>query len=290
MDIFRFLTGGKDKEVLESINGITLSREDIARFGDVVHDYSPIHRNVEVAKQFEFTDTPVIGVHLASIGGRIARNLLSVMQSPDKTFYFASQEVTFRDPVYPGEPINWRIDTEQGGENVRSYRLIVPHSDSTKKPRVELVSEFSTERPSPRTYDPEKLVYRQDIDITPEEVRDFYEGLREAPVKEVPFSLGIARVPSTLLSFVNDLNATSGKNIGGKNIGMKSTSYGELRTGKTRIDVYEVAKLGRGNRVSYTFQGVVYQNGQAIIDSEVRTFTNGEIDTNAFKPRYENAA
>ncbi|MBI2452303.1 MaoC family dehydratase [Candidatus Pacearchaeota archaeon] len=287
----RFLREEKGKEVLASINGITLTREDIAKFGDVVHDYSPIHRDVETAKKHGFIkDTPVIGVHLAAIGGRISRNLLSIMQTPDKKFYFTTKTVTFRAPVYPGEQINWIIEEEQGEEDSRSYSLIIPNAEPEKKPGVELLSEFKTSRPSPQTYDLEKLVYREEIEITPKEVKEFYEGLREEPLKEVPFSLGIARIPSTLLSFVGELNKIHGTNIGGKNIEMKSTSYEDLQTGKGRVDIYEVLKKGRGNRVSYIFQGVLYQNEQPIMESEITTMTNGEIDIRSLRPRHELAA
>lgn len=282
--MFKFLAG-KDKEILASINGITLSREDIAKFGDVVHDHSPIHRDIEVARKFGFEDTPVIGVHSAAIGGRLSKDLLSVMQG-DKTFYFTNSSVTLRDPIYPEEPINWIIDNEQGDEESRSYRLVVPHSNPELKSRVELVAEFRTTRPSFIEHNIEKFVYSENIEFTQKEIREYYEGLRENPLREVAFSHGIARIPSTLLSFVGDLNKFHGTDIGGKNITMKSSSYDEISVGKGVIDIYEVEKKGRGNKVFYTFQGVLYQNGKPILESEVKTLANGELDVRALRSHY----
>ena len=137
----------KKEEVLESINGITLSLDDIIRFGDTIGDHAPIHRSLEIAQKFDFDDIPVIGVHLASIGERITRNLVSVMQDPTKPLNYATHSVTFRYPVYQGERIDWKIDNEAVSSDSRRYVLIIESRDPTKKPRVELLSKFSSAQP-----------------------------------------------------------------------------------------------------------------------------------------------
>lgn len=275
MGIFKLLTG-KEDEILKSINGFTLSGEDIAKFGDVIHDYSDQHRNSEVAKRFGFEEPPVIGVHLAAIGGRISRDLMSVMQPPDNIFFYTMQEVTFRDPVYQGEPINWTVE-ESVEDGLRSYKLIVPNKDPEKKPRVEMISEFKIERPIYQKRDLEKLVYTDEIEITASELKGFYNGLREEPSKEVAFSLGVGRIPSVLLSLASKFNKLEGREIGGKNLGMKSESYSDLQIGKAIVDVYFMEKKGRGNRVSYIFEGVLKQAGIERASSQIKTLTNGEF-------------
>jgi hypothetical protein len=275
--------GSKAKEILESINGITLSEEDIAKFGDAVHDFSELHRKKEEAIKFGFKTTPVMGVHLASIGGRISRNVLASMRTPDQELYFTEQQATFRDPVYPGEPIIWRIGEEDQEEGSRSYRLVIPNEEPGKKPRVELHTKFSTERLTFTPLEQNKQVYSEEIEISPKEIKAFYECLREKPAKEVPFNLGTGRVPSTLLTFLRELNRVHGTQIGGKNIEMISRAYDELDAGKARVDVYEVEKRGKGNRVSYTFEGVLYQNYFPRVSAQVKTFTNGELDTKALR-------
>ena len=284
--MFRLFGSGRDIEVLGSINGITLTREDIAKFGDVVHDNSPIHRNADDARQHGFDDTPVIGVHLAAIGGRISRNLLAIMQTPDKMSYYTRQEVTFRDPVYPNEPINWTIADEIIDDTMRSYRLMVPSSNPSAKPRVELTSVFSTAKPEFQRRGISKLVYQEKVKIVPHEVEEFYHCLKESPLKDVAFSHGVAIIPSTLLSFLAELNKLSGTEIGGKNISMGSQMYEDLEVGDGIVEVYQVAKKGRGEKVFYTFDGVLYQNGTARISSEVKTLTNGELNTEALRSRW----
>ncbi len=267
----------KAEEVLESINGITLTGQDIAQFGDTVGDHSPIHREEAIAKSYGFNSTPVIGVHLAAIGGRISRDLLSVMRGQGEPIYFTGQQISFRSPVYPGEPINWKIEKAEEGDKNRTYTLVIPSETGQGKPKVELISEFTTERPIPERHDEHGLVYQENREITPKIVTRFYQGLREPPKEYVPFSLGVAITPSTLLSFLEKLNAENGTNIGGKNLGMISRAYEDLSIGDARIDVYLVEKSGRGNRVSYTFDGVLSQEGRPIIESRIKTLVNGEL-------------
>jgi len=141
----RLLDNGKG--ILESINGITQTRESIAEFGDVVHDYSEIHRDLEVAKKFGFRDTPIIGVHSAAIGGRVARNILSVTKSPDSELYFTGQNVKLSSPIYPGEQINWELVQGKSTNESISYRLIVPNGDKSVKPKIDMECQFTTAQP-----------------------------------------------------------------------------------------------------------------------------------------------
>ncbi len=278
------LLGKKTAEVLDSINGINLSPEDVVKLGNVVHDYSPIHRDVEVAQQFGFVERPVIGVHLASIGGRIARNLLAVMQQSE--WQFTSQDVTFRDPVYPGEPINWQIGEEAVEEESRRYSLIIPSPEQDKKPRVEMIATFSPKWPEFKQPERNNLIYRDEIKFAVPETREFYECLREQPKAEVLFSYAAARKPSTLLTMVGELNRINNTNIGGKNIQMINHAHGDLQLGNATVEVYANEIKGRGNKVFYTFDMVLYQNEQPKVSSWIKTLANGLVDVTALKDKF----
>ena len=286
MGLFELLRG-KEKEILDSINGITLSNEDIAKFGDVVHDYSLPHRDKSEAKKYGFDDTPVIGVHSAAIGGRFSRDLMAAMQRPDTPYFYTGQKVTFRDPIYPNEPINWNppkidFDEENG---IMVLDLVIPHSSQGKKPRVEMTSEFRTKRPEFEQLNPENLVYSEEIELTSKELNNYYECLREEPLKEVPFSLGIGRNPSVLLKMASKLNEVQGTAIGGRNIEMTSQAYDDLKLGKARVDVYFVEKKGGGSRAFYTFDCALYQDDEPTISSRVKTMTNGDFDLDHLRVR-----
>src|SRR3989344_2118289 len=182
MGILQLFTG-RQREVLESINGITLTGQDIIKFGDVVHDFSEQHRNKEVAKKHCFEDTPVIGVHSAAIGGRLSRDLMSAIQIPGAPYFHTGLSVTFREPIYPSEPINWNppvIDFEEEIGRI-AYHLLIPNQIADKKPRVEMTSEFRTKRPEFQAPNPEKFVYSEETEFVPKEVKVFYECLREEP-------------------------------------------------------------------------------------------------------------
>src|SRR3989344_3963142 len=154
---------GKKKEVLDSINGIVLTREDNIKLGDVVHDYSPMHRDPEIARKFGFKDTPVIGVHSAAIGSRMARDLVRVTQRPSENLIPISQGITFRDAIYPGEPINWDPEHEVDEEGRREYRLCVPSNIAGKKPRVDLTVIFGTKYNLPILPDGDRFVFEEEI-------------------------------------------------------------------------------------------------------------------------------
>lgn len=274
---------GKENDVLASINGITLADQDIIKLGDNVHDFSDIHRNLEVAKKYGFEDIPVIGVHLSAIGGRLSRDLMTAMQNPEMPLLYTMQRTTFRDPIYRGEPIIWNPPGFETEENLIRCNLIIPARDPTKKPRVDMTSEFSLQRPEYQPRDPEERCYSEEVEFTPKGTEQFYECLREEPRKEMVFSQGIARIPSVLLTLAAKLNEIQKTEIGGKNLEMISHSYRELQPGKGQVDVYFVEKSGRGHRSSYVFEGVLYQNGQPVMSSRVKTLASGEFTEEALK-------
>lgn len=162
--------GMKAPEVLKGANGLTLSQKDIAEFGDVVGDYSDLHRKVKVATDNGFEDTPVIGVHLAAYGGRVARDLLTAVQLPDQPYVIAQQDVAFRGSVYPGEPINWVKDGESVSQDGSiEYRLVVPGKEG-QRPRVEHTTLFAP-RWTPFEEKEKQVIYQEDLKIDPKEIK-----------------------------------------------------------------------------------------------------------------------
>lgn len=279
--------GLKTPEVLKGANGLTLTRKNIAAFGDVVKDYSPIHRNPKAARETEqFTDTPVIGVHLAAYGGRIARDLLTAIQLPDQPYVIAQQDVVFKEPVYPEEPINWvKKGEREHADGSIEYKLLIP-STSGGKSRVEHTTRFAPAWQQLEDID-KTTVYREDISLNARDVKLFYELLREKPQAEVPFSLGVARIPSTMLSFLTELNEAEEKSLGGANRRMSSVAYGPLQLGDARIDVYHLGGKETQDSSLYEFRGVLSQDGQPVIDTTIRTAINGMFDNlERFADRY----
>lgn len=264
------------ESVLREESERVISREEVIEFADIVHDYSPAHREMQAAAAMGFEDTPVVGVQLAALGAKISSR---IVRDKGASLNYIGQKVTFKNPVYPGEKITWRkkreIDVGADGE-VKVY-LEIPGDTGT---RVQMESTFSPNWPvAVQEDDKRKLVYNQSISITPQEVADFYRFRGEDYSAEtVPPSLGIARIPSTLLSLLTEVNRITGGTMYGTNRKMESRMFGAIKPGEARVNVYFLGGRQAGNSTICEFSGELYQEGSVLIHSDVTSLINGRLD------------
>jgi len=276
------------EKIEEDINSITLTQEDIEKFGDIVGDHSPIHRSTKAAKKMGFEDTPIMGVHLAAIGGRLSREFLETVRQENPGMNYVGQKVIFRKPVYPGgiRKPKWRFDGIEFNERELTTKIVAEKGDSV---HVELESRFSQNLPEIPQYDENNLVYRELRMIDPDSVRDFYKHLKEeSPIeRKVSFAHGVSLVPSTLLDFLKELN-TKGEEFMGANREMDSEFYGEISAGETEIEIYqhdEKINKKRGIYI-YTFDGVLSQQDIPRLRTRVKCVMNGELNIRSLRERY----
>lgn len=93
---------------------ITVTEETIDAFADLTGDHNPIHEDPEYASETMF-------------GGRIAHGMLSAgpvsaaLAALPGDIIYLSQDLTFENPVYPGDTVTARVEVVEdlGDDRIR---------------------------------------------------------------------------------------------------------------------------------------------------------------------------
>jgi len=230
-----------------------------------------------------------MGVHLAAIGGKLSRGLLEIIRQNNPEMKFVGQRVIFKNPVYPGRKRwpKWEFE----GIKISREGIITPTITAKRdgEINVEIQSRFSNEIPTPRSHNNDQFLYAQDVEIKPKEIRSFYEQLKENPNdRKMAFSHGVSLIPSTLLSFLGEVNQLHGKQTVGMNREMNSEFYGEVAPENSRIEIYEKSsriKPDRGLFV-YTFDSVLSQQGTPKVSSRIKCVTTGDVPIRSLREKF----
>jgi 3-hydroxybutyryl-CoA dehydratase len=94
-------------------SSMTVTKESIEAYADLYGDHNPIHEDDEDASETTF-------------GGRIAHGMLSAgpvsaaLASLPGDVIYLSQDLTFENPVFPGETVTARVEVVEdlGGDRV----------------------------------------------------------------------------------------------------------------------------------------------------------------------------
>lgn len=269
-----------DKEIIEQKhNHGFFTPKKIIQFGELVGDYNPIHRIIEAAIKFKFKDTPVIGVHPDSIAGEISQDILDSLRKYNSLLNSLGQLTEFKKPLYPFTIPQWKIREIKYTPNGKEIRATI---ESTLNDEIKTITEASFgEDIAFRERDPNNFVYSDNTEIEKFEVSEFYRLTDSSHRNRIAYSHATALIPSTLLEFLTKLNTKLKTDVKGYNLRMDSRFYSQPQFGAARIDIYDVARKGRGNRVKYEFEGVFSQNGIPRVSSNITCMADGELDTKA---------
>lgn len=269
-----------DKEAIENKHSeCFFTPERIIHFGDLIRDYNLIHRSTEAARKFGFKETPVIGVHLDSIAGEISQDILESLRKSSPLLNSLGQLTEFKKPLYPFTIPQWKIREVKYTPDGKEIRAKI---ESIFNDEVKTITEaYFGENTAFTERDPNNFVYSNKTGIEKFDESEFYRLADASHRDRVAYSHATTLIPSIVLEFLGKLNAKLGKDVKGYNLRMNSRFYSEPQIGAARIDIYDLARKGRGNRVKYEFEGVFSQDGIPRVSSTITCMGDGELDTKA---------
>lgn len=102
---YKSLTGDQLYVGMSAEKAMTITDEDISKFGDVSRDHNPMHFDEAFAKNTQFGGIIAHGlISLACCGSVMAEEL------PGMGAVHLGQTATFKAPVYPGDTITCRCE------------------------------------------------------------------------------------------------------------------------------------------------------------------------------------
>ena len=284
-------------------NSIEYSQNNINGFGRAIHERQRVHDDESLAKErFNLRTVPVRGTRFAAIGGRLGRELEAIAKILSPEYCFVGQNISFRDPVLLGDNLIWKIG-EIGFLEEKLDTILIPievrnkeEGNTKEEIRVKIQNLISKTRPKLLETDPNSLIYSGEIlpySIPPEEIIEYHEAIGEkAQDHIVPLYL-TGRTTGLMVEFLERLNERFGTDYICRNISMKSRFHRDFDPSKrTQIEIYEIRTPIKPNRGywAYKFRGVVKQNNNPVVTTDITTFSDGKLETRVFRPEFRLAA
>ncbi len=187
---------------------ITTSREKIRLWGDVVEDYSVLHRIPEKAIEYgemfglKIKDTPIMGTHTAAYVEQFSERLLQIIKEHDKKdlgLKTTGLSIKFSDFVYPEEGIRWQL------EEPKESTFVLPITGNVNGREVaDARIKIGLCYKSPKELIEEPVYSRNKFVLDEERLRDTYKCIPPANREKVPQMLPNAFVISTLFSLLRE--------------------------------------------------------------------------------------
>ncbi len=235
---------------------ITIDRDVIPVFGNIINDHNRMHRDKKIAEKEGFSDTPVHGIYLLS-------NFEALVS--DNGFDMNKYSIKFKSPAYPGNRIVF------GGE-VRDGKAYLEAKNGSSLV-ASCIVDLNSQRPSfsainsPRR-DFNYILNTKDVDY-------FYRALDKSNNGKMPKSLVTSLIPASLLQM--------GTNSEGVPVGVfrgiDVKTYSEPEIGPVHTTIYKMGepKNMRGTFI-YNTEGVCTQNGKPILSGDIKVITKQELD------------
>lgn len=236
---------------------IKASREDMDNFSWVTGDNNPIHRLQKRAVKMGFTDTPVMGAHIAAYAEQYVTGVVQRMSR----FWGADikvigQEVTFKSPLYPGERTLWQVKGfEKKGDSID----VKVQGTANNQPIVDVTTNLGTKYPIANgrvgpTYSRRFLQERDHLEAFCNSVGAKFDE------KVYHHMLNAAYVPATLLRLLEDRTGSTEGMI----TRMSFDFFEESKPGKLQVDIFPSGK----SRPQYKEGPKISENGNPVVDGD----------------------
>jgi acyl dehydratase len=272
-------------ERIATISNITSTEDERVDFRRSVRDNNRIHSDIELARAMGFTNTPIVGVYSASLGERLAREILGILNEHSPNFVLAGQDISFIRAMYPGDKASWSIAGYDGSLDQNQLNINLTAKRGMKK-MIEMTIHYGMQKPSP--IDPTgNLLYTHeftgengdDRKITSEDVATFYRCIRDKPIEKMAHIHTAALAPAGLLRFQRALNEKNGTSYGGGNLVMNSVFVERAQPGDLQIRVYKRGEETQSRKGwIFPFHATVEQKGRVKTYTNLDCLSNGWLD------------
>jgi len=261
-----------NKVLAEEREKIRPSREDIDTFSWITGDNNPIHRLQKRAKEFGFSDIPIMGAHIAAYGEQFIERIVERMRDYwGADIKIIGQDSKFKNPLYPTERILWQIVNYK--QNNGNIELNVTGTTKDRK-IVDITSRLGDQYPlMPQIAGPIPNSSRRYL-LDPRHLEEFYDCVGAKHTGLVPNMLPAAYVPATLLELLKEKTQT----MEGANLSMKFDFLAPAKPGFLQVDIFPPGEPSerKGNFI-YRFKTVVSQDTKPITYGEILSSTKYKI-------------
>ncbi|HLC32075.1 MAG TPA: MaoC family dehydratase [Candidatus Nanoarchaeia archaeon] len=240
---------------------IVPTREQIGLFGRITGDSNPIHIDPTIAQKYGFTDTPVMGAHIAAFGSEYINGVNNTLKEECKVDYLKLVEQRTRIPkaIYPGQPITWNVEKQRirgSGERIEEIMLDISGVVNGEK-AVGIEGKLNGGYASPEIPSLPLSIIMKTYTLGQDELKILCDCIG-APYNEkmlIPQSFGFAYVPATLLELLQRETKTKE----GINLVMESKTLGHIHPGSIQVDAFLKQKRESRGSFIYTIETVIAQ-------------------------------
>lgn len=270
------------RKIETEISTITriIGREDAIALAEATRDRNRIHHDPKEAAKLKLKDILVVGTYLSSGGAKIPNHILNLLRGKDPSYNFLDQEVAWDGKTFPGDEISWRCDDSPGATYDESTGIvtikIIAESKGTRKAKI--VTRLSTQRPIIEPIEENRLVYEEEIEINPQDIRNYKAITGESE------GFPVAIIPGRLVNYVERLNNFQGTDYIAFNSGMTSKFVNKLSLEEDlenlKIRVYEdpANHIVKKRTAIYGFRAIASQDEKIITDTKIKGFVRGHFD------------
>lgn len=222
---------------------VQASREAMSRFGWITKDNNPIHKFSEQAIEYGgFTDTPVMGAHLAAYGEQFTEKVIHDLNKETwgSKIKLIGQTTKFKDPVYPEEKLTWEVGRynvkNRNGQDIIDISINGSiNREENSKIAVSINARLGNEYGiMPQIAGPG---FWRKFAIQPKHLDVFYRCVGASPNSKIPQMFPGAFIPATLL----ELLETTTQSLEGVNREIDINFLNEPRMGSpVRVDMFQL--------------------------------------------------
>lgn len=231
-----------------------ISRRQIKAYGDVVGDYTLIHRSKRAARQHDFKTTPVIGTHITGIGMYLCECL-----SPEREPTIVT---SFERPVYPRDCMDWYA--HRNGEEIR---LILRQNGHDKVHLVQSPGKREIPETGCKLGEVELEIKENEI----AKIGKLTGGLHSQAKK---YSFPQALIPALTTRYIQQMIP----DIHAFHLRSEGVNHHPLEPGAIRIALYAGKSRALKRGWLHRLRGEIYQGGKHITSAMIGSMTNAEID------------
>lgn len=236
----------------------------IQTFCCVIGDNNDIHRSVPHAARHGYSDIIVPGTQLAAMSEQYINGVTKALEEVwGVSLILGGINIEFREPLYPGNPINWQVVDHRG--NGTGIELTI-EGKANDMEVITAVAKLIREKYSelPRLIGEPEGTDRYTIRET--DLDAFYRSIGEEPKAKIPWSYTTSFVTSILL----DMSRGGDRTPSGINRRMEFEFYEAPQLGKIAVDVY-LKRNPRKIRDNFLYQF------DAVCSQKHRPLTYGKI-------------
>ena len=277
-------------EKLSLFEELTPTEDERVDFRRSVRDNNPVHADVDKAKELGFESTPIVGTYYSALGKIISENFLDIFKEYNPQLIQTGQRIEFlramyprnKATMYPGDKAIWAIEGYEGSLRNNNFSVKLSAKKNGKKPAINLTTKFGIQEPCDIKI-PGKLLYTHEFSkeetITPDDISNFYKGIRGEQLEEIASTHVAALAPAALLIFLTALNEKHGTNYGGANQSMDSTFVNRAHPGDFEVEIYKLAEETQSRKgYSFPFHVKVKQDGKVKAYTNIQCLSNGLLD------------